>query len=396
MPESQNSPYDRPPAAQLVSSQSVSSQPVSRRRRSAWRVLVSALLLGLLSAGLLTQCAVAERDGGDDSADGATLPVATGNDDLPPAEPGSVPAIVEAIKPSVVPVFTQRVSADFFFEAVPNEGAGTGVIATEDGYILTNAHVVQGAQEIEVVLDDGERVVAEVVGSDVQTDLAVLKVEADGLQPAPLGDSDNLRVGQQVIAVGHALALSGGPTVTEGIVSALDRSIRAGGALLENLIQTDAAINPGNSGGALVDGAGNVIGLNTAIAGNAQNIGFAIAITPAREIFEQLISTGKVVHAFLGVQMITVSPAIVAQLDLDVEEGVFISRVEPGSPAQRAGLEDEDVIVEIGGDEVTDSADVQSAVSARDPGDSIEIVVIRDGDRVTVEATLTERPVQQT
>ncbi|MBW3591431.1 MAG: trypsin-like peptidase domain-containing protein [Actinobacteria bacterium] len=236
---------------------------------------------------------------------------------------------------------------------------------------------------------------AEVVGADVHTDLAVLKVDASGLQPAPLGDSDILRVGEQVIAVGHALALPGGPTVTKGIVSALDRSIRAGEAVLQNLIQTDAAINLGNSGGALVNGMGNVVGINTAIAGNAQNIGFAIAITPARDVFEQLISTGKVVHAFLGVQMLTLSPAIATELDLDVERGVLIDRVEPGSPAQEAGLEDGDVIVEIGGEEVTEAVDVQREVSARDPGDSIEVVVVRGSERVTVEAVLTERPVRQ-
>lgn len=367
-----------------------------RKRRSPIVLIISMLLIGALAGGALVQCTVAQEDAPDDSEETVTLPAATEDPDREPPEAGSVPAIVETIKPSVVAIFTQRVSPDFFFEAVPNEGAGTGVIATEDGHILTNAHVIQDAQQIEVLLTDGERVQAEVIGADVQTDLAVLKVDASGLQPAPLGDSDALRVGDQVIAVGHALALPGGPTVTEGIVSALDRSIRAGEAVLQNLIQTDAAINLGNSGGALVNSQGNVIGLNTAIAGNAQNIGFAIAITQAREVFEQLIATGKVVHAFLGVQMITLSPAIAGELDLGVERGVLIDRVEPGSPAQEAGLQDQDVIVEIGGEEVTESTEVQREVSARDPGDTIEVVVVRGSDRVTVEAVLTERPVQQT
>ncbi|MEX2588062.1 MAG: trypsin-like peptidase domain-containing protein [Actinomycetota bacterium] len=367
-----------------------------RRRRRPVLLIVSMLLAGALAGGSLVQCAVAEQAAPDDTDDAATLPAAADTPEREPLDPESVPGIVEAVKPSVVAIFTQRVSPDFFFEAVPSEGAGTGVIATEDGHILTNAHVIQDAQQIEVVLTDGERMQAEVIGADVQTDLAVLKVDASGLQPARLGDSDALRVGEQVIAVGHALALPGGPTVTKGIVSALDRSIRAGQAVLQNLIQTDAAINFGNSGGALVNGDGDVVGLNTAIAGNAQNIGFAIAITPARKVFEQLIDTGKVVHAFLGVQMITLSPAIASELNLDVERGVFVDRVEPGSPAQQAGLQDNDVIVEIGGEEVTESVDVQREVSERDPGDSIEVVVVRGSERVTVEAVLTERPVRQT
>lgn len=366
-----------------------------RRRRNPLVLVLSMFLVGALAGGTLVQCAVAERDQGGDAEEGVNLP-AVSETDREPLDPESVPGIVESVKPSVVAIFTQRVSPDFFFEAVPREGAGTGLVATEDGHILTNAHVIQDAQQIEVLLTDGERLPAEVIGADVQTDLAVLKVEASGLQPARLGDSDTLRVGEQVIAVGHALALPGGPTVTQGIVSALDRSIRAGEAVLQNLIQTDAAINLGNSGGALVDRDGNVVGINTAIAGNAQNIGFAIAITPARDVFEQLISTGKVVHAFLGVRMITLSPAIAAELSLDVERGVFIDQVEPGSPAQEAGLQDEDVIVEIGGEEVTESTEVQREVSARDPGESIEVVVVRGSERVTVEAVLTERPVRQT
>lgn len=364
-----------------------------RKRRNPLILIVSMLLLGALAGGTLVQCAVAEQE--PEAEETVSLPAATDAEESEPLDPESVPGIVESIKPSVVAIFTQRVTPDFFFEAVPNEGAGTGLVASEDGHILTNAHVIQGAQQIEVLLNDGERVPAEVVGADVHTDLAVLKVDASGLQPAPLGDSDILRVGEQVIAVGHALALPGGPTVTKGIVSALDRSIRAGEAVLQNLIQTDAAINLGNSGGALVNGNGNVVGINTAIAGNAQNIGFAIAITPARDVFEQLISTGKVVHAFLGVQMLTLSPAIATELGLDVERGVLIDRVEPGSPAQEAGLEDGDVIVEIGGEEVTEAVDVQREVSARDPGDTIEVVVVRGSERVTVEAVLTERPVRQ-
>lgn len=350
-----------------------------------------AALPALLAVGLLTQC---------------TEPPNLGNDDvesaLPPvsrriAAEGANPVadIVEEVKHSVVAVFSQRISRDLFFEMIPSRGAGTGVIATADGHILTNAHVVQGATEVQVLLTDGRSLEARIVGLDREADLAVLKVDADNLPVAPLGDSDNLRVGDSVIAVGHALGLPGGPTVTTGIVSALDRSIReSSGAILRNLIQTDAAINPGNSGGALLDAAGNVIGVNTAIAGEAQNIGFAIAITPARNILDQLIRTGEVIRPFLGVEMAQVTPALAAAENLPVEEGALIAEVVDGSPAARAGLRVDDVITEIDGAKISDTNDVGDVMGTRMPGDEIEITVARGSGTETFEATLEEKPAQ--
>ncbi|HEU4867035.1 MAG TPA: trypsin-like peptidase domain-containing protein [Actinomycetota bacterium] len=370
------------------------SAPAPARRRSPL-LLLAVLLAGLLAGGLLTQCTI-ESGGGGNGNDTEVLPRAQDGDE-PAREPeeGSIPAVVEKVSPSVVAIFTQGLSTDFFFETVPTRGAGTGIVASEDGHILTNAHVVEDAREIRVLFTDGEERTAELVGADTDTDLAVIKVDADDLKVASFGDSDDLVVGQSVVAVGQALGLRGGPTVTSGIVSALDRSIRTQGAVLDSLIQTDAAINPGNSGGALTDMAGNVVGVNTAIAGDAQNIGFAIAITPARAIVEQLIATGRVIHPFLGVQMVGLSPAIASQRNIDMDEGVLLVEVVPGSPAAQAGLEADDVITEIDGEEAVAPGDVSKVINSKKPGDKVEITFNRGGDSRTVTATLIERPQEQ-
>jgi serine protease Do len=364
------------------------ASPVARTPKTRRPVLaiLAGVVLGATGIALLTQCTTRQE------ATSNLPPVST---ERPPeaAARGSIPAIVEDIKPSIAAIFTQRLARDFFFQIVPSQGAGTGIVVTEDGNILTNAHVVAGAQQVEVLLSDGRRLPARVVGADPETDLAVLKIDARGLKPAPLGDSRQLVVGNTVIAVGHALGLEGGPTVTEGIVSALDRSImEPNGALLQNLIQTDAAINPGNSGGALVDLAGRVIGVNTAIAGEAQNIGFAIAITPAREVVDQLMRSGTVVRPFLGIQMVTLSPGIAADRDLNVREGVLIIQVVNGSPADQAGLQVDDVIVEVDGKKVTDIQGVSAGIGSRRPGDRMTIVVVRGDQMITVNPTLAERP----
>jgi serine protease Do len=368
---------------------SLPSTPATPRRRPPL-LLLAVLIAGMLAGGLLTQCTIERQGGGDGDAE--VLPRGDEEAPDPAVAEGTIPAVVEKLSPSVVAIFTQGLSSDFFFETVPTTGAGTGIVASEDGHILTNAHVVDDAQEIRVLFTDGEELTAELIGSDADTDLAVIKVDADNLTVASFGDSDDLRVGQPVVAMGQALGLRGGPTVTSGIISALERSIRTQGAILDNLIQTDAAINPGNSGGALTDMAGNVVGVNTAIAGDAQNIGFAIAITPARDIVEQLITSGRVIHPFLGVQMVELSPAIASQRNIELEEGVLLVEVVPGSPAAQAGLEVDDVIVEIEGDEAETPSDITRVVNSKKPGDRIEITVNRGGDTQSVTATLIERP----
>lgn len=355
--------------------------PVATGRK---RRPMTMLLAGLAAVAALTQCSQTPAE---------VLPRATGAPAVVVAE-GSIPDVVQKISPSVVAVFTQGLSTDFFFETVPTRGAGTGIVASKDGNILTNAHVVDDARQIRVLFNDGTELPATLVGSDADTDLAVIKVDADDLAVASFGDSDDLVVGQQVVAVGQALGLRGGPTVTSGIVSALGRSIRTEGAVLENLIQTDAAINPGNSGGALTDMAGNVIGVNTAIAGDAQNIGFAIAITPARAIVDQLITSGRVIHPFLGVQMVELSPAIASQRGIDLEEGVLIVQVVAGSPADAAGMEENDVVVKIDDQDVETPSDITKVINAKSPGDTVEMDVNRAGDVQTIRATLVERPEQ--
>lgn len=356
----------------------------ARRGPSFLIVLLAAVLAGALAGGAVALRVVDER-ATFQAPSSSPAPAVT-------AEPGSVAAIVEAVRPSVVAVFTESLRPDLFFEMVPSRGAGSGIVLDSAGHILTNSHVVSGAQRIEVLVGD-ERRTAQLIGRDPTTDLAVIKVEGDELVPAALGESTALRVGDRVIAVGNALALPGGPTVTVGIVSALGRSIEAeGGIVLEHLIQTDAAINPGNSGGPLLDETGRVVGINTAVAGGAQNIGFAIAITPIKEIVDQLIREGKVVRAFLGIAMVDVTPEVAAQQGLEVKEGAYVARVIVGSAAESAGIKPGDVIVEIDGEAVSNVEDVRDRIDNKSPGDRMELVVDRDGERLRLRATLSEQP----
>ena len=249
-----------------------------------------------------------------------------------------------------------------------------------------------GAETIDVIVDDGKSLEARVIGRDRLTDLAVLRVSADDLQPARFGDSNSIRVGDPVIAVGHALALRGGPTVTVGIISALDRTIQpTEGTALEHVIQTDAAINPGNSGGPLLNVSGEVIGLNTAIAGGAQSIGFAIAITPAKEIVNQLVTDGQIVRPYLGVSMADVTAELAEQESLTVSEGAYVIQVVVDRGADRAGILPGDVIVEIEGKAIKSSSDAVDIIAGYKPADRINIVVVRGSERLRLVATLTQR-----
>lgn len=359
---------------------SPSGKPKPAGRGVVVAVVAAALVSALVGGGVAYQVA---SNVSDDNSLTRTFTTGRSRTEAPP---GSVAAIVEAIRPSVVAIGT---------EGFGQRGAATGIILDVDGHILTNAHVVVDAESVEVLVSDGRpALVARVVGQDELSDLAVLAVEASDLIPAPLGDSDELLVGDTVIAVGNALALPGGPTVTEGIVSALDRIIETDTGDLENLIQTDAAINPGNSGGPLLDVSGRVVGINTAGAAGAENIGFAISITPARLIVDQLIGTGRVVRAFLGVEMSDLTPETAERLELDIQGGAVVVGVAPGTPAERAGIHVDDVIVEAAGESVDEVRDVLKAIRSRKPGDRLELVVIREGERRTLSAALVERPAQ--
>jgi putative serine protease PepD len=267
----------------------------------------------------------------------------------------------------------------------PAEGgaAGTGFVISEDGVIATNHHVVQGASSIEARFSDGTALAARVLGNDVASDLAVLHVDAAGLPTIELGDSDSVQVGDDVVAIGNALALEGGLSVTRGIVSGLDRTVptRAGTALV-GAIQTDAAINPGNSGGPLVDARGRVIGINTAIADptGAQNVGFAIPISQAKPVFDALRAGNR--PAYLGVTVDTSSDAA----------GAAVRSVGDDTPAERAGIRAGDVILSLGGRAVTSWERLRPAIREHEVGETVDVVVERAGQRVTLRVTLEEDP----
>jgi len=326
--------------------------------------------------------------------------------------------VVEEVSPSVVNVrISKEVKAsphpfggggspfDFFgdspfgqFFEMPEggdyleQGSGSGVIVSADGYILTNNHVISGADEISVVMGNGDRFDAKVVGSDPQTDLAVIKVDAKDLPVATLGDSDRIEVGEWVLAVGNPFELQN--TVTAGIISARGRS-GMGLAPYEDFIQTDAAINPGNSGGPLVNLDGEVIGINTAIAtrtGGNMGIGFAIPINMAKQVMGQLIDTGRVTRGWLGVVIQTITPELKDEFKLKTAEGALVGDVDKDGPAKKAGVRRGDVIVEYQGEKVKDVNHLRNIVAATKVGTTAELKVNRDGKLTTLRVKIGELP----
>ena len=272
-------------------------------------------------------------------------------------------------------------------------GLGSGVVVdAENGYVVTNYHVVGGADEVEVILSDGRTFKAEWVRTDVETDLAVVKISAGDLVEAPLGDSDTVAVGDWVLAFGSPKGLE--RTVTAGIVSAKAREY-GGLTVYQNAIQTDAAINRGNSGGPLVNTRGEVIGINNAIAsasGGNEGIGFAIASDVVRSVMEQLIANGKVARGYMGVVLQDIDPRLAESFNLPHTRGALIAEVQPGSPAAEAGFEPGDFVVAVEGKAVTDRAELQRIVAAIPPGRAISVSIIRDGDEQTLKLTLGTRP----
>ena len=272
-------------------------------------------------------------------------------------------------------------------------GLGSGVIVTEGGYILTNHHVVDGADEIRVEMSENHSYKAKIVGSDPPTDLAVLKVDADNLPVLRLGNSDQVRVGDVVLAIGNPFGV--GKTVTAGIISAKERSTGMGAGTFESFLQTDAPINRGNSGGALVNTAGDLIGINSQIvstsgAGGNVGIGFAVPSNMARQVAEQLIKSGNVRRGKLGVQIRSVDQNIAANLGLDAAKGAIVSSVEAGSPAQRAGIRQYDVIIQLNGKDVEDSNQLRNRIAALQPGTEVTLTVVREGQRQQVRVKLSE------
>jgi serine protease Do len=312
--------------------------------------------------------------------------------------------LAKAAKPAVVNVSTtQRAQArgplsdEFFrrfFEQGPRDGTprgrqslGSGVIASSEGYIVTNFHVVRGADAIVVRLADQSEFPAKLVGSDAKSDLALLKIDARGLPAMPFGDSDRLEVGEPVMAIGNPFGLD--QTVTTGIVSAKERFIGSGP--YDDFIQTDASVNPGNSGGALVDTRGALVGINTAIfsqTGGSVGIGFAIPVNIAKEVLGQLRATGKVVRGYLGVAVTPVTPDAGKSANLPARRGALVAEVVPGSPAAGAGIKPGDVVVRFNGDEVQDPHDLTRRVAGTPPGQQVKLELARSNGTVTVAPRL--------
>jgi S1-C subfamily serine protease len=269
----------------------------------------------------------------------------------------------------------------------PARGLGSGLIIDRQGHILTNHHIAEGSREIEVGLTDGRAFEGKIVGSDPANDLAVAKIDASDVPVAEMGNSDELRVGQTAIAIGNPFGLIGGPSVTVGVVSALNRHILAE-RVYENLIQTDASINPGNSGGPLVDVTGKVIGINTANIPGAQAIGFAIPINSAKSTLQEILTYGRVTRPWLGVIGINVSRELARRYDLNVDVGVFVVQIIPESPAERAGVQSGDVITAIDGKEVESMEELQGEIRRRKAGETVSLTVARGPEEGRVRVTL--------
>jgi serine protease DegQ len=269
---------------------------------------------------------------------------------------------------------------------------GSGVIVSPEGYVITNHHVIEGADDIQLVLADGRRVSARVRGTDPESDLAVLKADAEGLPAMTFANSDNVQVGDVVLAIGNPFGL--GNTVTLGIVSALGRNY-LGVNRFEDFIQTDAAINPGNSGGALVDAAGNLVGINSTIysqSGGSLGIAFSIPVSLARNVFEQIVKDGEVTRGWLGIEPTPVTPEVARALALAKPEGVVIRGMEPGGPAERAGMKELDVVLEIAGKTTRNVPQLLARIAELPPGSVAKVRVARAGHDVEVDVTVGKRP----
>lgn len=342
-------------------------------------VLTAAVVAALVSAGVTTALAPpgpmdAIPVTAEQAAAGPQAVVATGD----------IAAISAAVSPSVVHIAVSGAAGS---------GAGSGVVLREDGYVLTNAHVVDGASTVDVTLPDGTTHEAEVVGADSASDLAVVHTDGADALPVPDFASTAPRVGDTAVAIGSPFGLEG--SVTSGVVSALNRSLPGSNGGLVDMIQTDAAINPGNSGGALVDGEGEVMGINTAIlspSGANDGIGFAIPITAALPIADQLIDQGYAEHAQLGIQGQDVDPEAAELYNLGSDHGALVVSVGDGTAADGAGLQRGDIITSIDAEEVTSMTDLAAQISARSPGDTVSLTVMRSGEERTLEVTLGSAP----
>jgi serine protease Do len=374
---------------------------------------------GLIAVSGLAWAAAARLGDAPVSVKVDHAPVASANSPLGP----SYAPIVKRVAPSVVkvlvterakkvaaadlpPFFNDPQLREFFgnqfgyqgrggaLQQPAQQGLGSGVIVSADGYILTNNHVVNGADVIKVVLNDGREMTAKVIGTDPQSDLAVVKVDAKNLPAITFADSDIVEVGDRVLAVGNPFGI--GQTVTSGMVSGLGRATMD--LPYEDFIQTDAAINPGNSGGALVDAEGRLIGVNTAIlsrSGGSQGIGFAIPSNLAHNVMEQLTASGKVVRGYIGVRFQDISPALAEQFKLPTNHGALVTEVISGEPAAKAGMMEGDVLTQLDGKPVVDERHLRLAIANVAPGTKVSAEIIRDGKSLSLNLAVAARPSEQ-
>ncbi len=374
----------------------------SKRSNSRIPLLAAGIVIGSLLAGF--GGAAAQEYLTNETSELTVLNSSTedGNKAVTSSEE-SIAAVAKAVSPSVVSVLTSSTQTSRIYNGqYEQEGAGTGMIVSSNGYILTNKHVVDGADKVTVALPDGRTYEnVDVLGSDPLNDVAFLKIkDVSGLPAITLGDSKTIRIGQTVVAIGNALGQYQN-SVTSGIISGTGRPVIASSdgtasgnpESLTDLIQTDAAINSGNSGGPLLNLKGQVIGINTAIAADAQSIGFAIPISATKGLLSHVIKTGKVERAYLGIQYVSITPSVKKEYGLKVDKGDYITAdkgdsVQSGGPADKAGVKDGDVLVAVNGSRVGEVASVSSLVSEYEPGQKVELTVLRDGREIKLTATL--------
>jgi S1-C subfamily serine protease len=361
-------------------------EPPSRReRRSRPRNFLLGALVGGLCGALVAAGAMALFDDGNSSSDSVTAPTSAEVVKRAASTIGSegdIANIIASVEPGVVSVFVDLGGGQ--------RAEGTGFVIASDGDIVTNAHVVEGSDQVSVEFNDGNILDADVVGRDSAADIAVLDVQGSGLPVVCLGSSNDVQVGDDVVAIGNALGLEGGLSVTRGIISGPPRPGTGVASGVENVLQTDAAINHGNSGGPLVNSEGCVIGINTAIEDQAQNVGFAIPIDHAKPIIDDIKAGRK--PAFLGVGTTSLTPEIADELGVNSDTGAVVESITAGSPASDGGIRRGDVLVKIGDVDIDDSGDIAPAVRKHRPGDTVDVTFLRGNDRTTVQATLVERP----
>lgn len=382
--------------------------------RRLWLLFAQTVTVGLAILFIVTtlkpEWAGGVFSGGQKIRSATSIPMLEAPPNTAPTQ-GSFRDAAKVAMPSVVNIFTSKTAAPsqnpfmddpffrkFFGDRFDDQqekqvSLGSGVIVSAQGYILTNNHVVEAADEIEVALADGRKAIAKVVGADPETDLAVVKIDLENLPAITLGHVEDARVGDAVLAIGNPFGV--GQTVTMGIISALGRNHLGILDAFENFIQTDAAINPGNSGGALIDANGNLLGINTAIysrSGGSLGIGFAIPVTTVKSVMDSIIKNGQVVRGYIGVEPQDITPELAESFGLKKTNGAIIAGVLKGGPADKAGMQPGDILVSVEGKTVTDMADMLNQIAQLSPGNKAKIVILRRNQENTLNVTIGVRP----